>query len=89
MEFALWLKECLPEEETVGPVGGSAGVVGAHKFTEGDYFLFPFRRVSRLRRPFVLRPPRRRAGQRRICTVTQVVSLNFRYHKLATRARIC
>ena len=63
MEFALWLKECLPEEETVGPVGGSAGVVGAHKFTEGDYFLFPFRRVSRLRRPFVLRRARRRAGR--------------------------
>ena len=30
------------------PAGGSAGVAGAHKFTEGDYFLFPFRRVSRL-----------------------------------------
>ena len=44
------------------PAGGSAGVAGAHKFTEGDYFLFPFRRVSRLRRPFVLRP-RRRAGR--------------------------
>ena len=38
------------------PAGGSAGVVGAHKFTEGAYFLFPFRRVSRLRRPFFLRP---------------------------------
>ena len=38
------------------PAGGSAGVAGAHKFTEGGYFLFPFRRVSRLRRPFVLRP---------------------------------
>ena len=38
------------------PAGGSTGVAGAHKFTEGDYFLFPFRRVSRLRRPFVLRP---------------------------------
>ena len=38
------------------PAGGSAGVAGAHKFTEGDYFLFPFRRVSRLRRPFVLWP---------------------------------
>ena len=44
------------------PADGSAGVAGAHKFTEGDYFLFPFRRVSRLRRPFVLRP-RRRAGR--------------------------
>ena len=38
------------------PAGGSAGVAGAHKFTEGAYFLFPFRRVSRLRRPFFLRP---------------------------------
>merc|ERR1711969_131290 len=38
------------------PAGGSTGVAGAHKFTEGDYFLFPFRRVSCLRRPFVLRP---------------------------------
>ena len=37
-------------------------MAGAHKFTEGDYFLFPFRRVSRLRRPFVLRRPRRRAS---------------------------
>ena len=43
------------------PAGGSTGVAGAHKFTEGYYFLVPFRRVSRLRRPFVLRPPRRRA----------------------------
>ena len=38
------------------PAGGSAGVAGAHKFTEGAYFLFPFRRVSCLRRPFFLRP---------------------------------
>ena len=41
------------------PAGGSTGVAGAHKFTEGYYFLVPFRRVSRLRRPFVLRPRRR------------------------------
>ena len=45
------------------PAGGSTGVAGAHKFIEGYYFLVPFRRVSRLRRPFVLRPPRRRAGR--------------------------
>ena len=38
------------------PAGGPTGVAGAHKFTEGVYFLVPFRRVSRLRRPFLLRP---------------------------------
>ena len=43
-------------------LGGSTGVAGEHKFIEGYYFLVCFRRVSRLRRPFFLRP-RRRAGR--------------------------
>ena len=45
------------------PAGGSTGVAGEHKFIEGYYFLVCFRRVSRLRRPSLLRRPRRRAGR--------------------------